>query len=331
MITIYHFDNVTYAYSSWWGVFKETVEYYKKHYNTKVVYKGNCNKTADGTYLYVKEFDFKMRDCELLIYDDEKDILKGISFGEHYGKIWEDVFVKRNNKNDLLLITQFHNWFNKDKHTKKTAINLKDYNFKVSPTVFYPIHDNPKDLIKNPHQIDYESLFQQRKLIKPQDLKNQLFMLFTTERIDPISLSKLGYLNSDLTPQPTFTYFQKLLQYKIGLAIGTTAEYSYREFEYMAIGLPFLRIEYFTSLKPPLIPNYHYISIDRDKYNLPHDNNLDRLGGDKYVKAYIDRFLEVKDDQNFLDFISKNAREYYIKHCSPQNRLNHMLTLLEEK
>ena len=55
----------------------------------------------------------------------------------------------------------------------------------------------------------------------------------------------------------------------------------------------------------------------------------DRIGGEAYIEAYKKRFFEVKDDKEFLDFIIKNAREYYINYCSPQNRINHIVNRLE--
>ena len=56
---------------------------------------------------------------------------------------------------------------------------------------------------------------------------------------------------------------------------------------------------------------------------------MDVQGGDAYVQAYKERFLEVKDDTEFLKFIAENAHDYYTKYCSPQNRLSHLLNLLE--
>jgi hypothetical protein len=55
----------------------------------------------------------------------------------------------------------------------------------------------------------------------------------------------------------------------------------------------------------------------------------DREGGEDYVQAYKKRYNEVKDDKEFLSFISKNAREYYTQYCNPYNRMNHLINLLE--
>jgi len=114
-------------------------------------------------------------------------------------------------------------------------------------------------------------------------------------------------------------YFDELIKYHVGLAVGGVAEFCYREVEYMAIGMPFIRFVYNNRLKVPLIPNVHYIAIDRPT-DLPE--NKDRLGLKKHVELIEKRYLEVVDDKQFLQFISKNAREYYTKYIRYPNDVN---------
>jgi len=314
---VYYFENVRYARSGWNEVFENLVRHLMVHHDAKIIHRAN-HRCEGGTKFYVEEFDYHMQDCELLIYNEEKDSLKIISQSELYSSCWQ-VLVKRNNKNDLLLVPQLYDWFKKNEETGEDSIDFSKYNFTISSTVFYTIpHDN----------INYEEVYNKRKEKNFEDLEDKLFMLFTTQRNDPYKLSELGYLNADTKPVSPTDYFEKAINHKIGLSIATLAEYCYRDIEYMAIGVPFLRVEYIRQLEPALIPNYHYIAIDRKKYGFGYYGGLDRVGGDKYVQAYIDRFLEVKDDKDFLQFITNNAREYYLKYCSPQNRINHILNLL---
>lgn len=119
------------------------------------------------------------------------------------------------------------------------------------------------------------------------------------------------------------TYFEDLIKYKIGLSVAGRGELCYRDIEYMALGIPMLRFNYISELNPKLIPNYHYISIDR-----PLDLPIDRLGNNHHSKLIEEKFLEVKEDNDFLNFISKNAREYYLSHMSEQTRVKHTLNLL---
>jgi hypothetical protein len=118
------------------------------------------------------------------------------------------------------------------------------------------------------------------------------------------------------------TYFDNIINYKVGLSVAGRGELCYRDIEYMALGIPFLRFEYNTKLNPNLIPNYHYISVDR-----PKDLIKDRLGNEDHSKMLEKRFLEVKDDTEFLNFISNNARNYYETYLSRENRVAHTLNL----
>lgn len=123
-------------------------------------------------------------------------------------------------------------------------------------------------------------------------------------------------------------YFQDLIKHQIGLAVGGVAEFCYREVEYMAIGVPYVRFIYDSKLKVPLIPNYHYIAIDRPT-DLPE--NKDRLSLKKHVDLIEKRYLEVVDDKNFLEFIAKNARDYYTNYIRYPNDVNHAIDYLELK
>jgi hypothetical protein len=108
-----------------------------------------------------------------------------------------------------------------------------------------------------------------------------------------------------------YNYSKKLLTYKVALSIAGRGEFCYRDIENFGMGIPIIRFEYKNELYNPLIPNYHYISIDR-----PDDLPIDREGKEHHAKMIESRFLEVKDDVEFLKFISENARKYYEDHLS---------------
>jgi len=114
-----------------------------------------------------------------------------------------------------------------------------------------------------------------------------------------------------------YTYAKKLISYKVGLSIAGRGEFCYRDIENFAIGLPILRFEYKNEMVNPLIPNYHYISVNR-----PDDLPIDREGQKHHAEMLEKRFLEVKDDLDFLNFISKNARKYYEDYLSQEGAIN---------
>ena len=127
-------------------------------------------------------------------------------------------------------------------------------------------------------------------------------------------------------------YFDDLINYKMCLSIGGVAngDLCYRDVECLALGIPFLRFDYVTTLNPPLIPNYHYISIPL-QLDLPIHNDVlkDRMGEQKHADLIYNRYKETINNVHFLNFISKNAREYYEKYLSKQSRIKHTLNLLE--
>ena len=130
-------------------------------------------------------------------------------------------------------------------------------------------------------------------------------------------------------------YSKTLIKFKAGLSLGGRGEFCYRDIEYMAMGLPMLIFEYQSKMLFPLIPNYHYISLDIPK-DLPQEEHrdnlyLDRLGDKHHAEMLERRFLEVKDDKDFLDYISNNARKYYEEYLSPEGGIRTTIDLIEKE
>jgi len=301
MITVY-FLETQYNYMGWSDMFLELVIELKNNFNAKIIHQ-------KGGHLYIEKFDYNLPDCEILIHDEENDILRGITWAEWKTGLF-DIFMNRNNPNDILLQTQFYNWFPKD-------FDRSTLPFKLKGTTFYTFTP----------QTNHDFFYHLRQFTNHEDLIDKIFFLFTTHRDDGIVLRELGLCSESPGLLNIEDYLKLAIKHKVGLSLPSVAEICYREIEYMAIGLPMLRLEFMTQLDPPLIPNYHYIAIPRD--NFPWDANFDRAGGEKYVEAYKNKFLEVKDNKEFLDFISKNAREYYNNYCSPQNKLKVLMKSLE--
>lgn len=292
---------------SWHYMIFELIMDLKARYGVNLYHK---RAVDDPTLLYIKEFDCHISDCELVIYDKENDILKAFSFAESKTQLF-NIFEKRDNPNDLLLITHRHGWF-------QPNVNPSDHHkFKVDATVYYPW---------KPY-INYDYYYTLRKFRGYDNLIDKMFCLFTTNRHDPHTLREMGLVSQSPGLLSIMDYLYLAIKHKVGLAIHGLAEVCHRDLEYMAIGLPMIHLEYMNQLNPPLIPDYHYISISRGS-KFPIDGNADRIGGEKYIEAYKKRFLEVKDDYEFLEFISKNAKEYYETYCSTKNRLSHILKLL---
>ena len=143
-------------------------------------------------------------------------------------------------------------------------------------------------------------------------------------RGDKRGRSILKYFDSIYLENPSRTnseeYFNEVINYEVGLSIGGVGEMCYRDIEYMALEIPFIRFEYQTKMIPNLIPNFHYISIPIDD-DLPQVNLIkrDRLGNYKHTKKIESKFREVIKNKEFLKFISNNAREYYENNITLDN------------
>jgi len=86
-----------------------------------------------------------------------------------------------------------------------------------------------------------------------------------------------------------------------------TGEFCYRDIEMMALGIPFVRMEFRDTTYEPMLPNIHYIPILREDCFLAYEKN----GNEGVADLYIGKYLEVKQDEEYLNYISKNQIEWY--------------------
>jgi len=301
--TIY-FLETPYHVHGWNDVFIEVVTYFRDNYNANIIH------SKGGPLTLEKYGNFKMEDCKLLIVNETDDILHGITFRDNPGD-FVDIFIKRNNPDDVLLMSQFHNRFPRD-------FDVSKFKFKFKGSPFYTFLASTNN--------DY--YYRQRQFHKNDDFIDKVFYGGSESYREAIKeLRRMGICAEFIGCITHQDYMLLAIQHKMGIAIAGVGEICYRDIEYLSIGLPMLRLEYMSQLNPPLIPNYHYVAVDRSQF--PWDVNKDRDGGIEYAEAYKNRFLEVKDDKEFLEFISRNGREYYFNYIHPQNRLKHLLNLLE--
>jgi len=177
--------------------------------------------------------------------------------------------------------------------------------------------------------VDLEKYYEERK--EKNNLIPKLFFKGNTEYRPIVNFIDKEIL-SETNKIENKNYFDYLSDHEICLSIGGVAngDLCYRDIECMAIGVPILRFDFVTTLNPALIPNYHYISIPI-QLDLPKKRDVlkDRLGNETHAKLIENRFNEVINNKNYLNFISTNAREYYENYLSKKNRIKHTLNLLK--
>jgi hypothetical protein len=119
-------------------------------------------------------------------------------------------------------------------------------------------------------------------------------------------------------------YLKDLSNYRSALSLPGGTEVCNRDIECFAIGVPvirpFLNIQY----PDPLIANYHYISCyDSCKY---WDGNPKYLSYKDFQENLIDCWIKNKENLEYLDFISYNARNWFIKNCTLENNVDYVLS-----
>ena len=184
-------------------------------------------------------------------------------------------------------------------------VRLTENKEKYSPWIYFPSN-----------LFDIDSLYEYRK--SQIELVDKFCFWGTSIEYRPI----LSHFDSNLFDggRPIgdfYGYSKKLLTYKVALSISGRGEFCYRDIENFGMGIPIIRFEYKNEMFNPLIPNYHYISIER-----PEDLPIDREGNETHSKMIESRFLEVKDDYEFLNFISTNAKKYYDDHLTMDSGIN---------
>jgi hypothetical protein len=249
----------------------------------------------------------ELLECEYVIEDSDTGDFWILSAAE---QITGGILLEQNNPH---LKKVLYSQYIPDQMVHHTGKNSNKYH----PWIFFP--QNVLDL----------EPFYQKRLTKEILIPKLFFKGGVNYR--PI----VTFINNDILSDTNIinnnNYFDTLIDYKICLSIGGTAngDICYRDIECFALGIPILRFDFVTTLYPGLIPNYHYISIPLPN-DLPIHNGVlkDRLGNLSHAKLIEDKFYEVINNDNFLKYISNNAKEYYEKFLSKKNRIHHTLNLL---
>jgi hypothetical protein len=96
--------------------------------------------------------------------------------------------------------------------------------------------------------------------------------------------------------------------------------------EIMGLGNALFRQKLVTQFHNKLIPNYHYIAVD--------SVDLDKsMGLDNYRKElsnrFIDRYYEVRDDIDYIQFVANNGREWYTQNATIDANVKLLTKLVE--
>jgi hypothetical protein len=143
-------------------------------------------------------------------------------------------------------------------------------------------------------------------------------MVENIDREDIVIIDK-NYNNQNLLYTE---YLDELSNYSCALSLPGGTEICNRDIECFGIGVPVIRPFVQTAYPEPLIPNYHYI-------NCYHYCDYSDGGYPNYVsyedfkKNLINTWDKVKYNKEYLKFVSKNAREWFIRNSTLDKSLEH--------
>jgi len=314
-IRIHRFNNEQ------WGrahlpFFKTFDEYLKKYFDVEVINYNKDGNTFSGSINTKKNISTygknpPLSDVDCVIENLQTGDIKVLSFTEYFSN-YVSHYAKSNVCSKVLLA--HFNWHNVYYWMKReNAVQMVD---KVKPWIFLPFEEfdyhnyrHKRDTCENLNTKMYwqgSGVDDYRQCVRFIEEDGYLQPIQPTNHdiyLENMSKSKIG-----------MSYYQKLDRYRT--PFDYPGEFCYRDIEYMSIGLPFIRIEYKDSVHDPLLPNVHYISIPRDVAHVEYEKNGER----GVANLYIQRYNEVINDDVFLEYISKNQKEWFDRNILSPNR-----------
>lgn len=147
------------------------------------------------------------------------------------------------------------------------------------------------------YSLDFEFLAINSKPVTEKKNKKLMFRGFLYG--DRLELKKLNLFEISDIKLNYFDYFNELNENKINLSLNGAAEICNRDIEILSSRSVLFRPKLIQKFHNELIPNYHYISFE---YN--QDSKIQ-------AEIILDKYNEIKDDEDLLYFISENGYNWY--------------------
>lgn len=240
---------------------------------------------------------------------------------------WKNLFLKNNGWEPDKMVKMFYSaGFNyldyyRFKQTYPNVLLPKDIT-KIYEPFFYGTyktnHDNLiNDLYEN-REIKHKKMYFRGWL---QDFRKKMLSNVNNSDFHIVNVRDEGSKTLDYA-----RYLKEMSEYTCCLSLPGATEICNRDIESFAIGLPVIRPLLHTNYPDPLIPDYHYINCYKDcKYwtgNAFYENFAE-LGAS--LEVY---WNMVKNNTEYLNFIAKNARDWYLRNCTIENNTQYIMTKL---
>lgn len=126
---------------------------------------------------------------------------------------------------------------------------------------------------------------------------------------------------------PFEQFVTELASYKMVLSLGMNigGDICFRDVELLGLGIPLIRPRLRVEQHDPLIPDYHYIAVETELdpiYLVPvsHSQTADDI---------IRRYREIIDDNEVLEYVASNGKEWYNRNIKYPNIVDNLIRLID--
>lgn len=300
-------------------------KYLERYFDVEVINYNVDGKTFSGrinTIVNVSSFGKNppISDVEYVIENQETGELKVLSVAKYFNSHVSHYAKCQHCSTILFAHFSWRNvyyWLKKE----KSVTNLP----KVKPWLFFPFAEYDiqtyRDIRNNELKLNEKMFFKGGGL---QSYRKTVSILHDMGYMQPLNvLNHQQYLTTLAKSKIAMSFYMSLDKYVT--PFEHQGEFCYRDIEYLSLGVPFIRIEFKSSMYDDLIPNHHYITIPREEAHLAYN-----AGGDEGVaKLYAARYDEVIHDDDFLNYVSANQIEWANRNIVGEKREEVTYKLLE--
>lgn len=284
------------------------VDWFNLSGDDKFIYKNDCEVLINQGSITIFEFEnktFKVWDCgdhpNLTLQLCKSKNFIGASIGQYNKKLWDDNVV--------------------DKNLRKTivpGIHFEQF-WQFGNNNYQDIQEYRKNIKLDNRLLWRGSLYENYPNIN--EFGGRKYMSILNEKLNKDFM--FGYY-----PIHFDDYIKESISFKLILCSGVgggycCGDYCFRDAEMYGLGIPTIRPKYAINTYIPLIPDYHYISIEPEFDERFKYKNHETLA-DKIIK----RYNEVINDDNYLNYISNNARQWYMDVLSYPSVINNIVNPL---
>jgi hypothetical protein len=123
-------------------------------------------------------------------------------------------------------------------------------------------------------------------------------------------------------------FLQELSGYRASLSLPGGTNICHRDIESFAVGTPVFRPLLTTNYPDPLLPNYHYMCF-YGMCDYSNDHHPTFLSYKDFQEHLLYWWNKLKNNNEYLNYISQNARNWFEQHCTMENNIDYVLSQID--